>query len=671
MRLGNDEWFDELKLLLKELHDDTNKNNDTYASSCKVKAVYGRIGSFNILSEITTVTNMLGSTIHIQENDPEEFRLQIEKYIANLDSGTGGQYWPIVKHVILRMPHCDVCSSGTTLVDLPGMKDSNAARDKIAKNGSKSLNLKEKTKKHEENVKNMEHKKAALDSEIANVNNVLHGLRKSIDEQKDEVQELKDNLAKIDSPLKAAEAEQVQSEDLELIQERKEELKTKDALIREKEDQNNELLRQNQEAYEKRTSLEKTISQERKKIATICTLARNKSSSSHIKRGFKDGLREMKGLAGILKSEDPEEGDDIYDDDSADDDRDISSTTDNLRVFCCSSTEYQKMTNLLADDGPPQVFSDLKDTQIPALRDYVHEMTNIQQRQSLERLIHNLGRLVFDMHTYISEGLNTIARGVEAAGIAIKKELERLDTNLGTVLQKLTTDIDHIFEGSLRPKIEEGASSASEEANNTCAKWGAPYIRGKTRNRGEGGLSCPTYQATTRRDGVYKSPTFGPVDFNEDLAAPMCWSFAIVWGEAFSETLWRVFEVLQNDIRTWIKDSTCKLQKQLESLGISVIRIDRLAKQLTEMVRHLKDVVTPRQRGISRIVTPHIQTTMLDEYKQCAADSGNGLFGRMKKYMAEGIENKRSSMFDGAKRMIMDELMKLRVNLVVPSFVIV
>ncbi|XP_052818368.1 nuclear GTPase SLIP-GC-like [Mya arenaria] len=307
--LQSKEWFDELQLLLKELQDGTSKNNDTYASYCKVKAVYGRIGSFEILSEITDVTNMLGRIIHIQENDPEEFRLQIEKYIANLDSRTEGQYWPIVKHVRLLMPRCDACSSGTTLVDLPGMRDSNAARDKIAKNylknctaiwvvsrihraiddktakdlleanfrrqllmdgqyGSiafictmtddfmpseiiRSLNLKEKTKKYEENVKNMEHKKAALDREIANVNNVLHGLKTSIDEQKDEVRELKDNLAKIDSLLKAAEAEQVQSEELELIQERKEELKTKDALIREKEDQNNELLRQNKEAYEK------------------------------------------------------------------------------------------------------------------------------------------------------------------------------------------------------------------------------------------------------------------------------------------------------------------------------------------------------------------------------------------------------------------------------------
>ena len=43
------------------------------------------------------------------------------------------QYWPIVKHVRLRMPNCDVLGSGAVLVDLPGVRDSNAARDRIAK----------------------------------------------------------------------------------------------------------------------------------------------------------------------------------------------------------------------------------------------------------------------------------------------------------------------------------------------------------------------------------------------------------------------------------------------------------------------------------------------------------------------------------------------------------
>ena len=39
-----------------------------------------------------------------------------------------------MKHVSIRIPRCTACSSGAVLVDLPGIGDSNAARDKIAKN---------------------------------------------------------------------------------------------------------------------------------------------------------------------------------------------------------------------------------------------------------------------------------------------------------------------------------------------------------------------------------------------------------------------------------------------------------------------------------------------------------------------------------------------------------
>jgi len=42
------------------------------------------------------------------------------------------------------------------------------------------------------------------------------------------------------------------------------------------------------------------------------------------------------------------------------------------------------------------------------------------------------------------------------------------------VFKKLSEDIDAVFEGSVRQKMEEGARNAVSEANNTCAKWGAP-----------------------------------------------------------------------------------------------------------------------------------------------------------------------------------------------------
>ena len=37
----------------------------------------------------------------------------------------------------LYLPNCDVCSSGAVLVDLPGVRDSNTARDKIARDVSR------------------------------------------------------------------------------------------------------------------------------------------------------------------------------------------------------------------------------------------------------------------------------------------------------------------------------------------------------------------------------------------------------------------------------------------------------------------------------------------------------------------------------------------------------
>jgi hypothetical protein len=63
---------------------------------------------------------------------PEHFQKAIDTYIETGDPGDVGQFWPIVSKVTIRLPNCDACSSGAVLADLPGVRDSNAARDKIA-----------------------------------------------------------------------------------------------------------------------------------------------------------------------------------------------------------------------------------------------------------------------------------------------------------------------------------------------------------------------------------------------------------------------------------------------------------------------------------------------------------------------------------------------------------
>ena len=41
------------------------------------------------------------------------------------------------------------------------------------------------------------------------------------------------------------------------------------------------------------------------------------------------------------------------------------------------------------------------------------------------------------------------------------------------VIESLSNDIEDAFEGSIRRKLEEGATTAENEASNTCSLWGS------------------------------------------------------------------------------------------------------------------------------------------------------------------------------------------------------
>ena len=56
----------------------------------------------------------------------------IELYVKESLDESQGQFWPIIKKVRVGMPASKVCRGGTMLVDLPGSRDSNAARDNVA-----------------------------------------------------------------------------------------------------------------------------------------------------------------------------------------------------------------------------------------------------------------------------------------------------------------------------------------------------------------------------------------------------------------------------------------------------------------------------------------------------------------------------------------------------------
>ena len=47
------------------------------------------------------------------------------------------------------------------------------------------------------------------------------------------------------------------------------------------------------------------------------------------------------------------------------------------------------------------------------------------------------------------------------------------------------------------------------------------------------GLHWGTYRATVSREGIYKSPSYGQINFNEDLTDPIYKCLTIVWDRVF------------------------------------------------------------------------------------------------------------------------------------------
>ncbi|PIL36747.1 hypothetical protein GSI_00436 [Ganoderma sinense ZZ0214-1] len=164
--LSEQEWRDELKVLLDDLVDEdgnlkrsTDLRSDAGIAWSKVHAVYPnitqeqliRMSVDQIIAKDQKIAKLLGTTKHISVSDSRTFAKEISKYIDSKDQKRGDKkdkkkdkdkdkkkdkdepaYWPLIRQVRVWC-NAKALSTGAVLVDLPGVADANAARNNIAK----------------------------------------------------------------------------------------------------------------------------------------------------------------------------------------------------------------------------------------------------------------------------------------------------------------------------------------------------------------------------------------------------------------------------------------------------------------------------------------------------------------------------------------------------------
>ncbi|XP_068789696.1 uncharacterized protein [Struthio camelus] len=679
--LSKEEWFSELKALLEDMKDKSgnlkkrcpDRKTEAGAAYSRVKAVYGMVAELSKLEELQEVTRHLGTVKHISAETATDFRTKIEKFIDcrtdNLRDMKGGEFWPIVKCVKVRVPKADVLKTGAVLVDLPGIRDSNAARDNAAKEYLKNCNavwvvaninraVDDKTAKEMLNI-NLR-RQLLMDGQYGrlafvctktdafNVSEIISDL-----DLKDEIEPIERELEELENQRGQMELEK-ESLYAELQQEQGQGPHAGNPASFQQE---NELRKMILEKEFKINALMREKEAKLRAISLICVQSRNKYSKQQICLDFVNGLQEMKRKAALAEYEEDEYEEEMEDDLNTPDASDlgeVGSWHNKLQVFTVSSTEYLKLHGKLLREGQPQVFHNDEDTEIPALKKFAVRAALQHGMVETEKLIRDVTRVISQVVNYLTNQRAEDHSHQAQVQEIVQTCLSKVPELLQEAVDESIYEIQYYFSVLLLSRLKTGARKAEHVCEEKVRSWGLPHC----------GYPYATYRAVCARQGVYSSVACGFIDFNEQLTEPIYSTISMTWNEVFSSKLGESIRQFSKAVLDKLKEFFKDLKNKLYEKGRNTHPVNLIQRQQMEAAQALLcnfildqiDYINKRQRGISRVLTPEIQASMKPVYAVCNQLNGPGSFQRMKDLMQDYIHEHKESMFNAATHKLQQQL---------------
>jgi hypothetical protein len=320
----------------------------------------------------------------------QEFRKEINSFVYRKGNGEKPQTWPLIRKVQLRGPW-SVLATGAIFVDLPGVRDSNAARAKVAENYLQNCNqiaivapikraVDDGTAK--ELLGEQFKRRLLMDGQYGNVFFICtqtddleatETMRDHADVAQQEpgrwekMTELASSISNLEKQIndKLQDEEDLEFQVQETEQQLKDQLPVFDTSTSISALAKDELLEWREENHGAMEIDREKCSKLQKKLKTMCATVRNEYSKSCLQEDFRSGFKDL------YRKDDDDDG-------NTDDNQQSALPEDfNMDVFCISSNDYLKLTKIKPSrDGPPNTFFSSRDTQIPQLRAFVHETTS-------------------------------------------------------------------------------------------------------------------------------------------------------------------------------------------------------------------------------------------------------------------------------------------------------
>ncbi|EFN59293.1 hypothetical protein CHLNCDRAFT_137642 [Chlorella variabilis] len=373
-------------------------------------------------------------------------------------------------------------------------------------------------------------------------------------------------------------------------------------------------------------------------LNSICARARNGYSKEQLKRDFREGVEAVEAGSG------------------------------GVRALAAADLDLPKLEGRCRRDGPTGAFSRLEHTEVPALREHVHDIARRGRIHTARSLAASLSSFVVSTALLLRDQRELEGELGGAVKQAFEEQAGQLQAELEKRLKAWAEQLDTlVLSEGLSPRIESGAGRAESKAVATAVNWGAPVMRaaGSRGGRVGGGLYWGTYKATVKRGGDYTSPTAGEISFNGDLAAPILDSIAVEWDNTFGAKIATHLRGFRSLALAALGGALEAVRASLAAAGLDALRIDRLCHQvlqeegrrLSEAVDAMLGPVAEKQRDLSRdVIKPTVKEHMSEAYQLCTAEMGGGMFDRMRRHMRCHVEREQGRMFVDAAQRLREEL---------------
>ncbi|KAH0183485.1 hypothetical protein KCU99_g9481, partial [Aureobasidium melanogenum] len=425
-----------------------------------------------------------------------------------------------------------------------------------------------------------------------------------------------------------------------------------------------ELKDQKKEARLGRTEIEAEIKELKTKIkdfkaevrsiednrSRICISARNQYSKSAIQVDFAAGIKELDEETAEEENPDFDPGEEL---------RDYEKVARDLPVYCVSSRAYQKLSGRLAKDNAVRSFTDVEQTEVPALRLHCKKLTENVRSIKSRRFLTLLGQLRTSLSLWSSNdssGAKETDQQKDTEQRYLFLELKDLEKALEKGVNDTVTEIKETMNENIFENYETAINAAANAALLTSEGWSA--------HQSLGGLYWATYKAVVRRRGVFTGKG-GLSDFNAQLTEPIYKHLANGWEQAFQRRLPLVLSACAKGFSNTMR----AFHKAIEVHSFphrGDPRLDLLAQQLTnyeavfnDLGSKMLDLINERQRDINREFTPNICNAMLIVYNLCIDESGPGQYNRMKNHMADHVTAQKDTIFRDATQVVRTMIMDL------------